>query len=60
VIAPDLSDGLRRDVELALAAFSLACAPDGPKEIKRTAAIKLERAVIRLQNYILNYVIPMD
>jgi hypothetical protein len=58
VTVADISDILREAVELAQVEFSLACAADAPQAVKEAAAIKLERAVVRLSEYILSYIIP--
>jgi len=56
----DLSDAFREAVEVAQAEFAKACAPGGSIEAKRAAALALEHAVTRLNDYILRYIVPID
>jgi hypothetical protein len=57
---PDSSDVLREAVEVAQNEFSLACAAGVSQEIKRAAAVKLERAILRLTDYILHHILPRE
>jgi hypothetical protein len=52
----DLSDVLRQAVEDAQMEFAKACAAGVSKDTKQAAAIKLEEAVIRLNDYLLRHI----
>jgi hypothetical protein len=57
-MSPDRSQALLEAVEIAQAEFSQACEPGVLKEIKQEAALRLEQAVIRLNDYIMRAIIP--